>query len=64
MATQTETVIQTDPLLGVESAVEPQAEAEFSFLDITVLLVQHKRFVVRFVGGATLLAIVIALWLP
>ena len=64
MATQTETVIQTDPLLGVESAGEPQAEAEFSFLDITVLLVQHKRFVVRFVGGATLLAIVIALLLP
>ena len=65
MATQTDTVIQTDPLLGVESAVEPQAEeAEFSFLDITVLLVQHKRFVVRFVGGATLLAIATALLLP
>jgi tyrosine-protein kinase Etk/Wzc len=64
VATQTETVIQTDPLLGVESAAEPQAEAEFSFLDITVLLVQHKRFLLRFVVGATLLAVVIALLLP
>jgi len=64
VATQTDTVVQTDPLLGEVSAIEPPAEAELSFLDITVLLVQHKRFVVRFVVGATLLAVVAALLLP
>jgi tyrosine-protein kinase Etk/Wzc len=61
---QTDTVVQTDPLLGEESVIEPPAEAELSFLDITVLVVQHRRFVVRFVVGATLLAIVAALLLP
>jgi tyrosine-protein kinase Etk/Wzc len=64
VATQTDTVIQADPVLEGESAVEPQAEAELSFLDITVLVVQHSRFVVRFVVGSTLLAVVIALLLP
>jgi tyrosine-protein kinase Etk/Wzc len=64
LAMQTDTVVQTDPLLGEESAIEPLAESELSFLDITVLVVQHRRFVVRFVVGATLLAIVAALLLP
>jgi tyrosine-protein kinase Etk/Wzc len=64
VATHTDTAIQTDPLLGEEELVTPQAQTESSLLDITLLLVQHKRFVIRFVGGATLLAVVVSLLLP
>lgn len=64
MATHTDTAIQTDPLLGEEDLVTPQAQTETSLLDITLLLVQHKRFILRFVGGATLLAVVVSLVLP
>ena len=63
VATQTDTMLQTDPLLG-ESAAELQAEPEFSVLDVPVLVVQHRRFVVRFVAGSALLAALIALLLP
>jgi tyrosine-protein kinase Etk/Wzc len=63
VATQTDTVIQADPLLG-ESAPEAQAEPEFSVLDVTLLVVQHKRFVIRFVACSALLAALIALLLP
>jgi tyrosine-protein kinase Etk/Wzc len=62
--TQTETAIQVDPILIEESLGAPQREAEVTLLDIAVLLVQHKRFVARFVLGAALLAVVVALVLP
>jgi len=42
-----------------ESASAPRSQTEVSLLDITVLLVAHKRFIVRFVLGAAVLAIVI-----
>ena len=63
VATHTDTTIQTDSLLAEEGLVQPPAE-ETSLLDIALLLVQHKRFVVRFVLGAALLATVVALLLP
>lgn len=63
MPSHTETLIQNDPILAEESAT-PQPEPEISLLDVTVLLVRHKRFIIRFVSGATLLSIVIALVLP
>lgn len=59
----TETLIQNEPILAEEGAASPP-EAEVSLLDITVLLVRHKRFVIRFVSGAALLSIVVALLLP
>jgi uncharacterized protein involved in exopolysaccharide biosynthesis len=64
VATHTDAAIQTDPLLGEEDLVTPQAETQNSLLDITLLLVQHKRFIIRFVAGATLLAVVVSLLLP
>lgn len=64
MATHTDTYIEAEPVTTEESASAPRSQAEFSLLDITVLLVAEKRFIVRFVVGAALLAIVIALLLP
>lgn len=47
-----------------ESAPNPQAQTEVSLLDLTVLLVANKRFIFRFVLGAAILAVVVALLLP
>jgi uncharacterized protein involved in exopolysaccharide biosynthesis len=47
-----------------ENATASQAQTEVSLLDVTVLLVAHKRFIIRFVLGAAVLAIIIALLLP
>jgi tyrosine-protein kinase Etk/Wzc len=56
---------QAHPLLDEESASVPEAAAtEVSLLDIAVLLMQHKRFIARFVLGAAVLAAAIALVLP
>jgi uncharacterized protein involved in exopolysaccharide biosynthesis len=56
---------QEHPLLDEESASVPEAAAtEVSLLDIAVLLMQHKRFIARFVLGAAVLAAAIALVLP
>jgi uncharacterized protein involved in exopolysaccharide biosynthesis len=41
----------------------PQAEAEVSVLDIVALLLERKRFIVRFVLGAAVLAVVVSLLL-
>lgn len=61
----TETIVQADPLLLEESGRDVQSPvSEISFLDIVVLLVQKKRFIVRFVLGAIVLAVVVALILP
>jgi uncharacterized protein involved in exopolysaccharide biosynthesis len=43
---------------------QPRAETETSVLDVLVLLVARKRFIIRFVLGAFVLAIIISLLLP
>ena len=64
MATHTDTFIDAEPMAPEESAPTPQAQTEVSLLDLTLLLVANKRFIFRFVLGAALLAVVIALLLP
>lgn len=64
MPTHTETGIQHDPILVEENIPLPQPESELSLLDIVALLVQRKRFVIRFVLGAVLLAVVVSLLMP
>jgi|HubBroStandDraft_1064217.scaffolds.fasta_scaffold00169_33 tyrosine-protein kinase Etk/Wzc len=41
-----------------------RSETEVSLLDITVLLVQHKRFIGRFVLGSAIVAVIVSLLLP
>jgi tyrosine-protein kinase Etk/Wzc len=61
----TETITQAAPLLVEENAALAQTPSnEVSLLDITVLLVRHKRFILRFVLGAAVLAVLFALLLP
>jgi tyrosine-protein kinase Etk/Wzc len=57
------TDIQTEPIpeTGADSSL---AESEVSVLDILVLLLERKRFIMRFVLGAAVLATVVALVLP
>jgi tyrosine-protein kinase Etk/Wzc len=57
---QTET--QPEPMVD-ERNDAPQAEAEVSVLDIVALLLERKRFIVRFVLGAAVLAVVVSLLL-
>lgn len=65
MPRDTDTIIQADPILVEEgTGLPPEETNEVSLLDLTVLLVQHKRFILRFVSGATLLAIIVSLLLP
>lgn len=69
MATHTETIIQPDPLVEAESTQSAfrdgsSSQGESSLLDLTVLLVRHKRFILRFVGAITLLAVAVSLLLP
>jgi len=64
VATHTDTLIETEPLASEEGASASRAQTEVSLLDITVLLVARKRFIIRFVLGAAALAIVVALLLP
>ena len=64
MATHTDTLIEAEPIAAEESASASRAQTEVSLLDITVLLVARKRFIVRFVLGAAALAILVAILLP
>lgn len=65
MPRDSETVIQADQLLVEEDAGVSEAETEeVSLLDITVLVVRHRNFIVRFVLGAAVLAIITAFLLP
>jgi uncharacterized protein involved in exopolysaccharide biosynthesis len=63
---QTET--QPEPI--VDERIEKNAnnilneETEISVLDVLVLLVEHKRFVVRFVVGTLLLSVIVSFLLP
>lgn len=58
------TEIQTEPIAGENNAGPSRTETEVSLLDIVVLLVGHKRFIVRFVLGAAVLATVVSFLLP
>ena len=54
MRTGTETIIEPESITTQEISQSSIADSEVSLLDITVLMVRHKRFVVRFVLGAAL----------
>jgi uncharacterized protein involved in exopolysaccharide biosynthesis len=59
-----QTEIQPEPVIE-ETRPEPSpAEAEVSVLDILVLLLERKRFIIRFVLGAAVLAAIVSLLLP
>jgi len=57
------TEIQPEPIVDQRS-VDPRTETEVSALDMLVLLMGRKRFIIRFVLGAFVLAIAISLLLP
>lgn len=65
--TMIQTEIQTEPIINesIERSADPFAdETDISFLDILVLLVERKRFILRFMLAAFVLAIVVSLLLP
>jgi tyrosine-protein kinase Etk/Wzc len=57
-------MVESEPMAAEESEGGPRLETEISLLDITVLLVQYKRFIVRFVLGSIVAAVILALLLP
>jgi uncharacterized protein involved in exopolysaccharide biosynthesis len=59
---QTET--QPEPIISDRTAESFESERELSLLDVVVVLLERKRFIVRFVVGATALATLIAFLLP
>jgi tyrosine-protein kinase Etk/Wzc len=59
-----QTEIQTEPITHEMEANPSRTETEVSVLDILVLLAGHKRFIVRFVLGAAVLATVVSFLLP
>jgi uncharacterized protein involved in exopolysaccharide biosynthesis len=63
------TDIQSEPIVNEIRGDSPgadlsQSETEISVLDIVALLVERKRFLIRFVLSSTILAIVVSLLLP
>ena len=59
-----DTMIQAEPIAEAKSEDSSRSEAEVSLLDILVLLAGHKRFIVRFVLGAAVVATVVSFLLP
>lgn len=59
-----QTEIQPEPMTHEMETNPSRTETEVSVLDILALLAGHKRFIVRFVVGAALLAAVVSLLLP
>ena len=59
-----QTEIQAEPIADVPNPGPSRTETEVSLLDILVLLAGHKRFIVRFVVGAAVLATVVSFLLP
>jgi len=59
-------MIDTDiqPVEAVRETNTQVAETEVSVLDLVVMLLEQKRFILRFVAGAMVLAIIVALLLP
>jgi tyrosine-protein kinase Etk/Wzc len=58
------TDIRSEPLVEERNTELFQTETEVSLLDMLVLLLRRKRFLMRFVLGGTLLAIAVAFLLP
>jgi tyrosine-protein kinase Etk/Wzc len=59
-----QTEIQTEPIAHEKEADPSRTETEVSVLDVLVLLAGRKRFIVRFVLGAAVLATVVSFLLP
>ncbi|HZW80953.1 MAG TPA: GNVR domain-containing protein [Candidatus Deferrimicrobiaceae bacterium] len=59
-----QTEIQAEPIIEETPTDPSRVEAEVSVLDILVLLLERKRFIVRFVLGAAVLAAIVSLLLP
>ena len=59
-----QTEIQPEPIVEETRPDPSRVEAEVSVLDILVLLLEDKRFIVRFVVGAAVLAAIVSLLLP
>jgi tyrosine-protein kinase Etk/Wzc len=59
-----ETEIQPERIANERNPYPATAEGEVSVLDILVVLLERKRFIVRFVVGAALLAVVVSFLLP
>jgi len=58
------TEIQPEPIIEERKLETAEAETEVSVLDLLVVLLQRKRFIMRFVVGAAVLSSVVALLLP
>jgi tyrosine-protein kinase Etk/Wzc len=58
------TELQTEPVVESGIAEPYQQETEISLLDILIVLLAKKRFIIRFVTAITILAIIVALVLP
>ena len=59
-----ETEVQPERIASERNPYPSPAEGEVSVLDILIVLLERKRFIVRFVVGAALLAIVVSFLLP
>jgi uncharacterized protein involved in exopolysaccharide biosynthesis len=64
MATYPETMVESEPIAKHRSADLSRPHAELSVLDILAILAGQKRFILRFLLGAAVLATVIAFALP
>jgi tyrosine-protein kinase Etk/Wzc len=59
-----QTEVQSEPMVDERNVGPSLADTEVSVLDILVLLLERKHFIVRFVASAALLSIVVAFLLP
>ncbi len=59
-----QTEIQPEPIVEDRHPDPSPVEAEVSVLDILVLLLERKRFIMRFVLGAAVVAAIVSLLLP
>jgi tyrosine-protein kinase Etk/Wzc len=59
-----QTEVQPESIHDEEDGDLLRTESEVSVLDMLVLLLRHKRFVIRFVLSAVVLAVIVALVLP
>jgi tyrosine-protein kinase Etk/Wzc len=59
-----QTEVQPEPIVDEKKADPFQPETEISLLDVLILLLSRKRFIARFVLGAMVLAVIVALLLP
>jgi tyrosine-protein kinase Etk/Wzc len=62
--THTEATTQPEPILIEGNGANQTTAGEVSLLDIAVQLVRHKWFILKFVAGAAVLAVIVSLILP